>query len=1026
MPPSYRTRKAPVDTNPIASNPPRLHHFNPLPILPRQINWCQYPPSGTIAETGTCTQEHQIVINQRFVYAAALVALAGSAATAQTLQWDGEAGDGQWTSNSNWDPDGAPGSSSDVIIPSAAGQVTITLADANCGTLTCSSSLRLASSSITVNGDASVTNMIFDPPGFVPTVHANGNFVISGNSQSTGGFVDGIGLFQNAGTFDQFAGFTLDTIPASNTGTWALASGASLHIRNAASFDNNGTLTLADAAEITELDSLGFTNNGTIRHEGPGLSYINAELDSLSGSLQADTGSLAVISDSWEVGGTISVTNSGLVLLSGENNPATRDFYPTSLSGNGTVALYPNNDVVLWSAPTSANVSGGGLNIFPGLVNLSSTVNNSGTINLFGPELYGPGSINNTGTINIPAGSAAKLELPLSNSGTVNVASTLLINEANILTNELGGTINLSTGFIGSQTLGNPGRILNNGVVQYGGQNAPFPFEIRIPYDSSSTGSIGTTGSIILSGGGNLDGGYATVSQDFTPLGFHGSTDTTYNITQNFFIQGIGTADFGDFPNIRPIINVDAALVLAVSDLGTPHPSFGGAQFRGATFQGSGLVRNFELLRWQAGTIAVNLENHKTMQIDEFSDQILKSTLTNLDTVYQISYLTIDGGTIDNQGTWNVDNGAFINIGPNGGTFNNTGTIKVGFDSNEYYAFYNIFNNTGSFFIFQGAVFFESTIAQLNAGLLNGGFWNITPGATVQFPEPVTTIEGPAQITAGTNEMPQLASLANIINAAEVTLLDTELNGDLDLTNNALLTARGLVHLPGTLTATGTSTVTIEPNATINADTGTQIGSPASSTDTLIMHTDPDMPGATPPNITTPILDLYATLSLGPDGTGLATVTGDLLMRDSATLTLNLAPATAGGHTADQLQIIGNATLAGTANITVKAPGLTAGETFTILQTTGTITGTIDAVQTPGLASNLTITLSQTANTLTATVAASCTADLNSDGILDFFDVQSFLGLFAAQDPAADFNNDNNFDFFDVQAFLNAYSAGCP
>ncbi len=967
------------------------------------------------------------MIERRFFYAAALVALAGSAATAQTLQWDGDAGDGQWTNNANWDPDSAPGPSSDVIIPSDAGQVTITLADATCASLDCTSSLRLASSTLTVSGNASVTNMIFDPPGFVPTIHTSGSFVISGNSQSSGGFVDGIGSFSNAGTFDQFAGFTLDTVAGFNTGTWTLASGASLTIQNGASFVNSGTITLADAAEITEFESFFFNNTGTIKHAGPGASTLGVSLLSPSGSFQADTGTLMLIADDWAVGGIISVSNGGVVSLAGQNNPSTRDLFATSISGEGTVALFPNNDVVLWSAPTATNVSGVGLNIFTGFIDLTGSINNSGIINLFGPEFSGSGSLNNSGTLNIPAGSAAKFELPVSNSGTANVASTLFLNEASIFTNELGGTLSLTTGFIAAQTLANPGRILNHGVVQYGGQNAPFPFEIQTPYDSSTTGTIrANAGSIILTAGGNLDGGTAIVSPDFSPFGFLGGPDKTYNITQNFFIQGIGTADLGDFPNERPVINVDAALILAVSDFGTPDPNFGGTQLRGATLQGSGLVRNFELLRWQAGTIAVDLENHKTMQIDAFSDQTLTSTLTNLDTVYQINSFTIDGGTIENQGTWNVDNGAFINIGPNGGTFNNNGTIKIGFNSDDSYAFYNLFNNAGSFFLFQGFVFLEGPITQLNAGLLNGGIWDITPGSTLQLQQPITTIEGPAQLTAGTNEIPELATLTNIINAAEVTLLDSELTGDLDLTNAASLTARGLVHLPGTLTATGTSTVTIEPDASIHANTGTQIGTPASSTDTLIMHADPAMPGATPPNLTTPLLDLYATLSLGPDGTGIATVNGDLRMRDSATLALNIAPATAGAHAADQLQITGSATLAGTATITVKAPSLTAGETFTILQTSGTITGTIETVQTPGLADNLTITLSQTANTLAATVAASCPADLNSDGQLDFFDVQSFLGLFAAQDPAADFNNDDNFDFFDVQTFLNAYSAGCP
>tara|TARA_R110002073_G_scaffold118918_1_gene258407 strand:+ start:272681 stop:275665 length:2985 start_codon:yes stop_codon:yes gene_type:complete len=58
-------------------------------------------------------------------------------------------------------------------------------------------------------------------------------------------------------------------------------------------------------------------------------------------------------------------------------------------------------------------------------------------------------------------------------------------------------------------------------------------------------------------------------------------------------------------------------------------------------------------------------------------------------------------------------------------------------------------------------------------------------------------------------------------------------------------------------------------------------------------------------------------------------------------------------------------------------------------------------------------------------IVLTCDVDFSGDGTLNFFDVSAFLSLFNSQDVRGDLNNDGNFNFFDISIFLSLFTQSC-
>ena len=320
-----------------------------------------------------------------------------SLAHAQQVMWDGDAGDGFWMTPSNWDTDQIPGLSAQVSIPGDAGLVTIELALATVGSVDCQSGLRLNAGSLDVMGTSNVMNLQVEGT-FNPTIFTDSAFTVSGSSSAASLSIEGLGSFSNAGTFNAF-GVGVQGTTINNSGTWNLApSSGYISLNNNASMSNTGTITMLNACAIDGTGTL--TNTGTIRRTGgAGFADITSGYTQTAGSLIADGSgaNLNLASGGWTIsGGTISVLNNAVINLAGSNAGSVRSIGASSITGTGSVGIFPANTTLNWPGTTSVNVAGSGVELWAGTINLTGSILNSGSMDLRGVIISGSGSLNNT------------------------------------------------------------------------------------------------------------------------------------------------------------------------------------------------------------------------------------------------------------------------------------------------------------------------------------------------------------------------------------------------------------------------------------------------------------------------------------------------------------------------------------------------------------------------------------------------------------------------------------------------------
>ena len=975
-----------------------------------------------------------------------LFTLAGTAVGvgAQPVTWDGDAGDGFWISQQNWDTDTVPGASSEVTIPSDAGTVQIILSDEACASLDCTSSLRLTSATLTVSGTANVSNMIFDGGGFLPTVITNGQFDISGNSSCASGGSRGSGTFANSGTFNAFS-FDLDGIDGGdglNTGTWNFTPGGDgLFLSNGSVFDNQGTITLQPDTVISDSSGL-FTNNGTVSYSGSaGIATIDTGFTQLAGTMSASGSgaTISLLSDGWQiVGGTLEVANSGRLSIGGTDVARTRTLGSSAITGDGTIDLFAGNATIDWINFTTTNVTSGGLNLYAGTYNLSGDLTNNGLIIGRGASFSGSGSFTNTsiGTLEIPFGNGLEFKMNATSNGAVEVRGSLFLSDSAVFNqtfNLTGGEIQLyDQSAIGTLTPATPGVLRSGGAIKLmGDASGTVSSSISTRLETLGGNSIDAEDStIFLNGGGTISSSVLRIAgvESPTRLQFEGTLPWSFQGNTQVHRLGVSNSaelNFGVINATGPGVNIAGGAVIELN------PNLTTNLFS-SDFTGAGEIKNNGRLKWFGGSIGCTVNNFEFMDIvpGVFS-KTLKGTLANssfVEGVNQSSSITLDGGTITNASEWIMSAGSSINPAGAGGTIHNTGQLMV-LDPNSSTSIVGVdLNNTGTVVAFQGHLVFTGDVLQLNQldGTLSGGVWSVVPGSSITFPRSLIQINGPARIVGGQSEFPDLALLERIDNAGAARLLDTTFNGDLGLSGGSTLEAAGKVTVNGTYTSTGGSTTTIEPGATVESTGTMEIGEVDSAADEINPIVVLGLRGTPSPSIVTPLLDLYGAIRVAEIGTGIVAMQGDLLMRSSARMHVNLVADGPGSNTADQLAIVGSATLAGTLVVDATMSNMAMGQARTVLSASEGITGMFDQVQATGLLPDHALEASVVGNEVQIVMVMTCSADLNGDGALNFFDVSAFLSAFAAQDPAADFTNDGAFNFFDVSAFLSAFGAGCP
>ena len=970
-------------------------------------------------------------------------------ATAQPTTWDGDAGDGFWITDQNWDSDTAPSGSSEVMIPSDAGQVQIILSSESCASVSCLSSLRLTAATLTASGTSTVTNMIFDGGGFIPAVVTSGAFTISGNSSCITGEARGSGgEFENAGVFDAFS-FGVDGnngFSATNSGTWniPLSSGA-LTLSNGALFDNQGTFTLQPFAVITGSSGL-FSNSGTLsRTGGVGTTTIDTGLSQLSGTISASGASAAisVLSDGWQlVAGTLEVSNGGRLSIAGSDISRTRTLGVNAITGNGMVDLFPSNATIDWINTTTTNVSGGGFVAHTGTLNLSGDLTNNGLFVGRGASVSGTGSFTNSaiGTLEVPTSNGFEFIMNAETTGVVELRGSLYLSNGAVLDQKFhisnGGIKLYDQSSIATQTAAMPGVLQSSGKIELQGDATGLvSSSISARLETQGGNSLDVSnGSLVLHGGGSISNSVIRIKGDLSAarLRFEGISPWSVDeSTAIFRVAGPNTTEvnFGVINAAGPAVTVSQGKELSFEESMA-------SNLLSSNFDGDGKLVNKGTANWFGGTLGCDVQNQKTMNIEH--GVFGKRLGANFENgffdgfVVQHSSISVDGGTISNGGDWQMSGGSAINPAGVGGVMHNSGQLTV-LDTNGATSVIGVdFDNTGAVVAFQGHLVLSGDVLQLNQldGTLSGGWWAARPGSSITFPRSLIQLRGPARLEGGTNEFPQFSSLQSIDNGGVVNALDSTFDGDLGLSGGSSMTAEGDVTVNGKYSSTGGSTTTIEPGAKIEATGGMEIGEVDSAADEVhviaVLARNGFNRGVPAPSIVTPLFELYGAMYVGETGSDDIRHQGEVLMYTSSRTHISVIGSGPGSNTSDQLNITGAATLGGTLMIDASQAEFVLGQTLTVLSATGGITGMFDDVQVTGLELNQTMAASVFGNEVRITASTSCSADFTNDGTLDFFDISAFLSAFTTNDPSSDLNGDGQFDFFDISVFLNAFGAGCP
>ncbi len=960
-------------------------------------------------------------------------------ASAQPTTWDGDAGDGLWISQQNWDTDTVPSGSSQVMIPSDAGNVQISLSSENCSSLDCLSSFQLTSGSIAITGSSNVSNMIFDGGGFTPTVDTGGLFTISGNSSCNVGQVTGTGSFSNAGIFDAM-GFGVNDLNGSNSGTWNMQPGGGwLELGDGVVFTNSGTINLTADSQIQGEQAI-FINSGTMfRNGGVGTTTISSGYSQTAGLLSV-FGNGAVVSlnsDAWDLsGGSLVANGGGRLMLFGTDLLGTRTLGVSDISGHGTVDLFPLNATINWTGTTTTSVTNGGFVSWAGTINLTGAITNTGVWEGRGTTLIGVGSgfTNTAGaTLLIPSGNGFDVRTALANSGTVDVLGSLFTSQGARFVHSFGKIKLQDQSVIGTLTPENHGLLWMNALVEINGSASGAAASISAPIEMlEDSGFKIENGSLFLSGGGIINSLFSTtLKSDLSSafLLFYGGSGKTYTANDSFSVNSLGGANarevhFGVINAAGPEIVLDASGSLII-----------GSGIKGnllsSNFSGSGTLWNEGDLYWFGGSLGCKVVNDEDISIQPgIFGKILKAELKNnlFGSVFQGSSISLDGGTIVNKGVWDMHSGASINTEGSGGTVHNELLLNVVDVNGQSHGINVDFNNTGRVHVIDGHLAFTGSVLQLNQtdGTLSGGDWDVDPGSSITFPRSLFSLRGPATLKGGSSEFPDLGSLEKIEGAAAAELLDTVINGDLNMSQGSTLKAKGNVTINGKLSSTGGSITTIDPGAKIEATGGMEVGELDSAADEIHPIVVLARIGMPSPSIVTTLLELWGGIRVGETGTSLVEMDADVVVYPTGRVHVNVLGTGPGTNTSDQLAITGAVTLGGTLLIDASQADFTLGQTLTVLSATGGITGMFDDVQVAGLGLNQTMTASIVGNEVRITASTNCSADFTNDGVLDFFDIAAFLTAFSANDPTADLSGDGQFDFFDIAVFLTAFGAGCP
>jgi hypothetical protein len=982
---------------------------------------------------------------------AALGAWAGSA-SAQSVVWDGDAGDADWFTPDNWSSDEVPEAGDDVI--ANADQVINAAGDIEVGSLLAQGpGLSVVAGLFSVAGSAEINNFTIDNCCFVDFI-TGGTMTFTGDST----FVERPVFVGGTYRFNDDTRFLEGFVAAAQTefrGTARLATGAS-GVADGINADIQGTIELEPASVLTVVDQGGWAVFGTVRAvepkgpDSPNPASFNGTA-SVFGGFEADTRRLDVNAAFTMFGGQIRVENGGLISVRPVDFSTLSN---TAISGEGTVDLASTflriDDL---GGPVTSSVTAGsggqGLRLRSDLnITAGARLESSGDL------VLGPGDLEGEGTL-VVAGGAATVTNGFANNGQLEVSGgTLTIDRVVSGTTgryrSIGGTIQLRSGAglngDGSQSF--VGLEVVSGTVEI---PASEPDSAIVVIDTPYIQSGGTLrvrkGEMQFRDQATLNGGtidFGQTAGDTLPsAGFFGSFAETVFVAGGPGVQGRGRLFLGGgFSGVRPEVRVQSGSWTV--GLGSDDDRDAYLRLRTTLTGDAPLINTGYMIIDGVPVIQGQLVNSGTATL---SGQLrVEGSLVNAGVFEQNNTVFFpDGapGAVVNNSLWRVGpNGGFINGAL--GSVTNTGVYEVAGPGPGRigHSIVANFSNIGTLTATNANVNIFQSPQILESGRIIGGSWIAGDNASIRLPFDVSVIAGTGtRIEGDTDALPEARDIDRVEDGAEVfaTGGDWDAGGEdvIILNGGRFIAGRGLVVTEGLETDDGGS-INVAPGATLDASGPVRVGAEPDGLPSVIDQLEgvleirrgsgsAAVPSGPDPvsTLIAPSLELWGRLVPGGDDTvGVFDLQTDVTARPSATLEFDVLDAQPAGVGTDRVDISGAVELAGTLRLKTAADfNGPAGTSWTILTAGAGVIGSFDAVERVG-PNAAALRVQVNANEVVVTVG--CAADYDQDGQVNILDVIAFIAVWGALEPGADYNGDSSINILDVVAFVGDWQNGCP
>jgi len=693
-----------------------------------------------------------------------------------------------------------------------------------------------------------------------------------------------------------------------------------------------GTISLTGGAfEITSPLTLDGQN---IQGDGSGLIYcpsgVGTCLTVLSGNLvQANGGGLAIglSGNSINNGGILQAVNGGTLQLGGGNG----SYGATNVSG-GTIQALDGSTVLL-------GYTGGGNYGNAGSVT-GSTLSTSGTGIIQASEGMVLDGITNNGNINIvnvPGviinQNVAVLANTITNVGTINLVSgNILLTETSTPGNTTltgGGIVNLDGYGISGQTGNGNGTLTNvNNLIQGAGGISYTTLYNQNVINSNTSGQM---------------------------LSITGSTVNNSGILEasNGGTLRIGGGQYSGGPtyvNGGTIQALDGSTVL----LGYTNPGdyFSPGTITGSTFNtdGTGVIKASEY------AVLNGITNHGTIDVVAIPNVLGGSVLTLENTINNTGTITTVGGDIQLSGPVSLTGGGTVTL--NG--FHITGDPLTNVDNTiqttQGTGWVDVqLTNQGTVRAGAGAVLSVGNLTNYSGGTLTGGTYDAVGTLWIAG----SILDNAATIILD-GASSSIVYSYGAIDALASTCADNQAAGTFEILNGRNFTTAGAFSNEGTIDVGAGSTLTIGSAFTNNGNLDVD-GTLIAPTIAIGAGQDLSGSGTIDGNVT-----VYGSTDPG-NSPGILTVNGNYTQASGSFLNIQLGGTGLGQF--DQLNVNGNLSLAGTLDVLLWNGFVPAnGNTFDILNWTGTRTGSFGAIDYPTLSAGYYFESLWGANSLTLEV----------------------------------------------------------